>query len=383
VRVTKGSIHKKKKIYYVVIPVDGKQKWVRGGTTKADAQAILNQMRYEIDNKTYQEIPEITFKEFTQLWLRDHVEGNLKPSTTKGYKDILNKNLSVFNDRLLSSLTTVALQGYVRDRRDKVSAKTVCNEIVVMKELFKHARKWGYVKVSPAEDVERPKTNGREIEILTPNEIRVLLEKTHPHYKAAFLTAFLTGMRAGELWALRWSDVDWNSNRIHVRQSVWQGKFQAPKTRKSVRKIDLLPQLIYELKKWKLVCPHSSEDLVFPGIEGGIANHVNTVNRHLYPALRRAGLRHVSFHSLRHSNASFRIHAGQNIKYISEQLGHASIRITLDTYGHLFEDMDFTSQQVGLLEASFGSVRKPLEDSETCSKTHTQKSDFRLEILGV
>jgi len=80
--------------------------------------------------------------------------------------------------------------------------------------------------------------------------------------------------------------------------------------------------------------------------------------------LRGAGLRQVSFHSLRHSNASMRIQAGQNIKYIQSQMGHASINITLDIYGHLFNDANFNRQQVDLLEDSFRSVRNPLE------KTH-------------
>ncbi len=81
------------------------------------------------------------------------------------------------------------------------------------------------------------------------------------------------------------------------------------------------------------------------------------MKRFFYPALRRAGLRQVSFHSLRYSNASFKIHAVQNIKYMQGQLGHASINMTLDVYGHLFNDLDFNKKQVESLEA----VRKPLE----------------------
>ena len=82
----------------------------------------------------------------------------------------------------------------------------------------------------------------------------------------------------------------------------------------------------------------------------------NAVKRHFYRALRKAGLRHVSFHSLRHSNASLRIASGQNIKYIQTQLGHASIKITMDTYGHLFNDVNFNRQQVGVFEDFLQSV---------------------------
>ena len=84
-----------------------------------------------------------------------------------------------------------------------------------------------------------------------------------------------------------------------------------------------------------MACPINEYDLVFPSPEGKLTNHENAVKRHFYRALRKAGLRHVSFHSLRHTNASLRIAAGQNIKYIQGQLGHASVKITLDVYGHL------------------------------------------------
>jgi integrase len=144
---------------------------------------------------------------------------------------------------------------------------------------------------------------------------------------------------------------------------MWRGNLQIPKTKSAIRKVDISATLLLELKKWKLACPVSDDDLIFPSLEGCRVNHENAMNRHFHPLLRRAGIRHVSFHSLRHSNASLRIASGQNIKYISTQLGHSSVKITLDTYGHLFKDTEFTKQQVGLLESTLTSVRKPLETS--------------------
>lgn len=120
--------------------------------------------------------------------------------------------------------------------------------------------------------------------------------------------------------------------------------------------------LIQELREWKLACPVSEYDLVFPSPEGKMSQHDNVIKRYFNQALREAKLsHHISLHSLRHTNASMRIAAGQNIKYIQTQLGHASINITLDIYGHLFNDSNFNKQQVELLEQSFKSVRKPLE----------------------
>ena len=175
--------------------------------------------------------------------------------------------------------------------------------------------------------------------------------------------AIITGVRAGELWGLQWGDVDWNSKLLFVRRSVWKNGFQTPKSKNSIRKIDLPEDLVSELRKWKLACPISELNLIFPSAEGQITCHDNIVKRHFQPALRRAGLRHVSFHSLRHTNASLRIRAEQNIKYVSMQMGHSSIKITMDTYGHLFNDEDYNRHQVNLLQKVFHSVRKPLETS--------------------
>ena len=134
------------------------------------------------------------------------------------------------------------------------------------------------------------------------------------------------------MWSLQCGDIDWNSKQVHVKRSLWGHQFQKPKTKTAIRKIDMTERLVKEPKEWKLASPVNKHDLVFPSPEGYPTMHGNVMKRFFYPALRRAGLSQVSFHSLRHSNASFRIHAGQNIKYIQGQLGHASIK---DDTGYL------------------------------------------------
>ena len=358
----KGSIQKKGNIFYAVIALNGKRKWFKGGDTKKDAQRVLNEKLPEIDQGTYRELKKATFKEFSDLWLKSYAEPSVKPSTLAGYKDTINRLLiPAFGTSKISDIMTGPLQSYVAERLKTVSAKTTVNEIVVIKEMFKHAFRWGYIKHNPAEYVERPRVTKPEIEILSPDEVEKLLSKAIHHYRIAFLTDFLTGMRAGELWGLQWRDIDWNSKRIYVRRSLWKGQFQTPKSNRSTRNIDIPETLISELKRWKLACPISESDLVFPSPEGKLSQHDNVVKRYFNQALRQAGLRQVSFHSLRHSNASMRIQVGQNIKYVQAQMGHASINITLDIYGHLFNDANFNRQQVELLETSFKSVRNPLE----------------------
>ncbi len=138
--------------------------------------------------------------------------------------------------------------------------------------------------------------------------------------------------------------------QLFVRRSVWNGEFQNPKTKNSIRAIDLPDELVHELKLWKLACPPNVNDIMFPSPEGEISQHDNVMHRYFLPALRKAKLRQVSFHSLRHSNASLRIKARQDLKYLSHQMGHASVAFTLDVYGHLFDDdPQYYRDQAGLL----------------------------------
>ena len=201
-------------------------------------------------------------------------------------------------------------------------------------------------------------------------------------------------LRAGELWGLQWGDIDFNKGQIFVRRTLWRNSFQTPKTRYSIRKVDLPNNLIYELIKWKLASPINDYDLVFPSPEGKVTCHDNVVKRYFYRALRKSGLRYVSFHSLRHSNASLRIASGQNIKYIQTQLGHSSIKITLDIYGHLLNDINFNRQQVGVLDSFLESVkpthsaqfvhsiRNPLENPDKKAKKGLDNVSNPLILFG-
>ena len=113
-----------------------------------------------------------------------------------------------------------------------------------------------------------------------------------------------------------------------------------PKSKASRRKIDLAPELIHELKKWKLACPKGEKDLIFPTEEGTPENAANLLYRRFFPALRRAGLPRMRFHNLRHTYASLLIAQGQHPKYIQSQLGHSTINVTLDICGHLMEALN-------------------------------------------
>jgi integrase len=155
----------------------------------------------------------------------------------------------------LSDIAPGCLCSYAAERSKEVSSKTLLNEVTLMKQLFRHAYHWGYTRTNLAEFVKRPKQEKSEIEILEPDEVQLFLSHSDSHYRVAFLAGFLTGMRAGEIWGLQWGDIDWNSNQIFVKRSLWKGRLQTPKTSYSIRRIDIPESLVHELKKWRLACP--------------------------------------------------------------------------------------------------------------------------------
>ncbi len=352
-----GSIQKQGKNRYFIVfsiidPETGKrkQKWVSAGRTRRDAEAKKVELIGDINAGTYKDLKPATFRQFVEDekegWLKTY-KSKLKPSTFGSYENIIcNHFFPAFGDRSLTQITTSLLQRYVTDRGKEVrkgkvaKSKTVINEIVVMKLIFQYALKWGYLKTDPALYVERPKHEKEEMQILTPEEIRAFLNHVNPKYALLFFTALATGMRRGELLGLQWDSIDWTHNQIHVKQALdnTTKQLSTPKTKAARRKIDIFPDLALELKKHKLAQGRGDEGFVFCDEKGKPLDPDNLVKREFLPALVRAEVKRVRFHDLRHTNVSIRIEEGQNLVYISKQIGHSSVKTTLDVYAHLMKE---------------------------------------------
>ena len=192
----------------------------------------------------------------------------------------------------------------------------------------------------------------RPEDVPTTDEVRrVLAAAGAGHDRTLLLMAALTGIRSGELFGLRWADVDWPAEKLAVRRSVsWarvagdaspvRFRFFAPKTTAGVRTLPLPPELVAPLKVWKLACPPSPHDLVFPS-ETGAPLHRSTVLRTvLYPACRRAGVRPFNLKALRHFFASSLIMRGDKITRVAELMGHSSPLVTLKVYSHWLRDSE-------------------------------------------
>jgi integrase len=191
------------------------------------------------------------------------------------------------------------------------------------------------------------------VDIPTPDEIRAFIVALKPRWRPLLMTAVFTGLRASELRGLRWSDLDLKHSKLHVRQRADRfNTFGAPKSSAGERTVPLPPLLVNVLREWKLACPKSSLDLVFPNRRGGVRAHHTIVFSGLNPSMiaagvvTKAGKAKYSPHSLRHFYASWcinrRVDGGLELplKVVATRLGHASIQITADRYGHLFPSTD-------------------------------------------
>jgi Site-specific recombinase XerD len=132
--------------------------------------------------------------------------------------------------------------------------------------------------------------------------------------------------------------VDWNRRKLRVRRTLYRGTFTNPKTPNAVRDVDLSPRTLEALRLYQVMYPPLASDLVFRSRDDHPLDPDNLVKRVFRPTLARAGIRRIRFHDLRHTYATLLINQGANLKYISKQMGHASVQITLDRYGHLLPD---------------------------------------------
>ena len=340
----------------------GKRHWETVGTNKKRAEEELAKRLLEVGKNTYcPESKTKTFEEVAEEWFKTQVEPNKRANTSRYYRDHLNVHLLPhFSKIKLSKIDVGLIERYMAHKlkESKIIKTTINKTVTTLGTILKYGMRRGFCDTNPVSIVQKLKKGSEVTEdeklFFTKDEIHLLLENQDVKYGPFILVAVMTGMREGELLALQWEDIDWNSKQIYVRRTLQGGRFYEPKTRASKRRIDIDQELVTELKKWKLRCPKGEFDLMFPNEVGRPMDATNMLKRLWYPTLRRAGLPRCRFHLFRHTNASLRIEAGQHIKYTQSQLGHSSIQVTLDIYGHLMKPVN-NEEAVKLRTTFFGS----------------------------
>ena len=252
-----------------------------------------------------------------------------KPSTLESKESILRVHLiPAFGRKPLDRIGFAEIQDYVAIKTKKgLSKKTINNHLTALRRLLVVAKKRRLIEVVP--EIEWLKAPKPEFDVLDYGEARRLIEGADENWRPMILVGLKTGLRLGELLALRWrEDVDLVKGQIVVRRSVTRRIVTTPKSGKG-REVDLGDEAIIALKNAR----HLKGPLVFCGDDGRMLGK-NEVKHPLWRACRKAGLRQVGWHVLRHTYASHLAMRGAPLKAIQELLGHATIEMTM-RYAHL------------------------------------------------
>lgn len=310
----------------------------------------------------------VTVAEAGEFWLSSCSNAGLERSTLDQYGQHLRLHIAPMIGSLkLSKLTVPAIRIFQEQlRAGGRSAAIIKRATVSLGSILSDAQERGLVVRNAVHEMSkhRGKSAGKAekrqkarlrygVDIPTMEEVRAILGATEGRYRPLLITAMFTGMRASELRGLSWADVDLQKGVIHVRQRA--DAYHAigmPKSDAGQRSIPLTPMVINALKEWRLACPKGELNLVFPNGEGNVEWHQNIIKRGLHPTLIKAGVtigdkpKYTGMHALRHWFASWCINSkadgGLELspKAVQARMGHSSIQVTFDTYGHLFPALD-------------------------------------------
>ncbi|MDQ6725149.1 MAG: site-specific integrase [Actinomycetota bacterium] len=342
------------------------RKQVRKGgfRTQAEAARALTEFLHESDQGTAVPNSRITVEEYLKGWLEGLPARGLRPRTIETYESLIRCHVvptlgpvkvqaltALHLDRLYARLRT---EGGVLEAGKPLSARTVRIVHTILRRALADAERQGIVPRNMA-DLASPPSNksakAPEAEIWTTEELRGFLAQIGDHqlHPLVYLAGY-TGMRRGELCGLRWSDVDFDTDRISVRQQAQNMKgeiiFSELKTDNARRSIALDGQTVAVLRshrktqaEWRLAVGPGWQDsgLVFTQVDGSPFDP-SAITKTFHTLVERSGLPGVTLHGLRHSHAAHLLMAGVPALTVSKRLGHSSVIFTQDRYGHLLPD---------------------------------------------
>lgn len=328
---------------------------------KRDAEAFLAKTQHEVGQGTHiADSASITVSEAAKMWQERAANDGLERSTLDQYRQHVDYHIVPRIGAVkLNKMTAPAVQAFADALGKDVSRPMLKKVLVSLSSIFAEAQRRGKAGTNPvkAVKVRTSKRDVKEIEMPTKDELRAILAATPDKHKPFIYTAAFSGLRSSELRGLTWDDVDLRTKTINVRRRADRyNKISFPKSAAGTRAIPMPPVVVGLLTAWKEKCPVGELNLVFPTGLGNVENHGNLLNRIFWPIQIAAGVTRdtgkkdedgkpvmdakYSLHALRHAAASLFIDQGWKPKKIQDVMGHATITITMDTYGYLFESKE-------------------------------------------
>lgn len=321
VRLPNGSIvrMKRAKVFGIV-----------GEMTEKQAQRQLDAILARVNDPGYLPESQTTFQALAQEW-GDQAFQEMKPSTVQNMRGHLtNHLLPFFGERQVREITTRDIDVFLS--KLTVSRKTKKNIFGTLKLILKQGRKWGNVKENIWESAKKIGKSKTEVRAYSDAEVESILSRSTGDKRLFYWVAVETGMRAGELCGLRICDVDPFRKLVCVRQAVWRGKVQAPKTENSTRDIPIPVEIVDAIRDH---IGDRKEGFLFTTKNGTPWNADLVLKRHLRGKLKVAN---GHLHMFRHTFATRQLHAGVPVAVVSKLLGHGSISTTLNIYAHVLAE---------------------------------------------
>lgn len=321
--------------------------------SRREARKLLESLLRPFNEGRHRPQSTITFGSFVAERFEPTALPTLKQSTRESYQVLLRKHLVPrFGKYQLREINRAEIQRFVLDKLQQGLSWESGNHLRnLLSKVLGTAASWGYLSENPARGVKMPeKTQKRPSRALTAEEVRRLLAVLkEPVHLLAFL-AVMTGLRIGELLALRWGRIDLLAGTLSVKETCYRGRFGTPKTRASRRQVPLSPAVVRALLNYHQQSTETSSDaLVFATRKGTPLNPGNLRKRNLRPACERAGLRPIDWHTLRHTHSTLLHLQGTPLKVAQAQLGHSRLATTLEVYTHA--PLDAQREAVAKLEA--------------------------------
>lgn len=313
---------------------DGKAR-SRSFVLKKDAERFVQEQQRRASLGPLYQAPPETLGEFVAGWLERYAL-RVRASTLARVREVL-PHLELFGPLTLDAIRPADVEDHVAAlaRRAPRQAELTLR---VLKQVLANAKERGHAIDEAVFRLKAPRHEPREMRFLTWREVEEIAAATlEPHGYLVQLAA-LTGLRQGELFALSDRSVDLVAMTLSVERGVYAGELVSLKTKAARRKVDLSVRAARLLRRQLVARRPNKLGLVFPSPRGQVLNDDNFRHRIFAPAVRRSGVGPVRFHDLRHTYAALMVAAGAHPKYLQVQMGHSSIRVTLDLYGHLFPD---------------------------------------------
>lgn len=324
---------------------DGIRRWhtMPKGSTKKDANIKKGTLEKKVQQGAYVAPKSMPLSsEVADDWLGVK-KPNIRHSTYEQYKGHVDNHLKPFFEKYkIIQFSFDAIERFKANHMEnKVTPPTLRKLLITLGQIIKHAVRCRYIDFNPMPDVEKPKDlrsaeEKKKMVHLESKRLQALFNAADTQKdRVLFMSAVFTGMREGELFGLKWNDIDWINSQIHVKRTYNHKRFYEPKSEASKRSIDVAPELVKKLREWRLACPRNELNLVFPSEVGTPEDEAKFLKRRFFPTLVKAKLPKIRFHDLRHTYAALVWEQTKDVKYFQTQLGHSSIKMTMDTYGHL------------------------------------------------